>query len=60
MKIEHNKEACIGYEDCVNVCPENWEMKDGKAFPKKTRLSKLGNNKEAADICPVQCIKIKE
>jgi ferredoxin len=61
-KIIHNKEECIGCMACVAVCPSNWEMKEGKAIPKKTEITKddLKCNKEAAETCPVQCIKVEE
>ncbi len=60
-KIVQDRDACIGCGACVSVCPENWEMKDdGKASPIKTEVEELGCNKDAADVCPVQCIKIEE
>jgi ferredoxin len=60
-KIIHNKEQCIGCMACTAVCPNNWVMKDGKAIPKKTDISKdeLKCNKDAAETCPVKCITIK-
>ena len=60
-KIIHNKEECIGCGACTAVCPANWEMQnDNKAYPKKTEISKdeLKCNQEAAEVCPVNCIKI--
>jgi ferredoxin len=35
-------------------------MAGDKSKPKKTEMKDLGCNKEAADSCPVQCIKIKQ
>ena len=61
VKIEQDYEACIGCGACAAVCPENWEMtEDNKAKPLKTEVLEAGCNKEAADACPVQCIKIIE
>jgi ferredoxin len=60
-KIEHDVAACIGCGSCANICPDNWTMgDDGKAKPKKTELDELGCNQEAADSCPVSCIKVVE
>jgi ferredoxin len=60
FKITQDHEKCIGCGSCVAVC-DNWEMTDdGKAKPKKTEVGEVGCNKEAEEICPVECIKIKE
>ena len=59
-KIEHDFEKCIGCGACVALCPDNWELEDGKAKPKQTELGGLGCNQDAADACPVECIKITE
>lgn len=59
-KIEMEVEKCIGCGSCSAVCPQNWEMKDdGKAHPIETEIEDLGCNKQAEEICPVQCIHIK-
>jgi ferredoxin len=61
VKIEQDREACIGCGACASICPDNWEMTDdGKAKPIKIQLPEVGCNKEAADACPVQCIKVIE
>lgn len=59
-KIDINKEECIGCGSCVAICPENFELKQGKASAKKKELKEIGCSKEAAESCPVQCIKIAE
>jgi len=59
VKIEQDHDACIGCGACVSICPDNWEIEDnGKAKPKKTKLDDVGCNQEAADVCPVSCIKV--
>ncbi|MBL7156004.1 MAG: ferredoxin [Candidatus Pacebacteria bacterium] len=70
MRIIHEKEKCIGCGSCAMLCPKYWEMgEDGKAhllnskIDKKTEnwileIKKSECNKEAADVCPVACIKI--
>jgi ferredoxin len=57
FRIEIKTEDCIGCGSCVSVC-DNWELKGDKAHPKKAELEEMGCNKEAEEICPVQCIKI--
>ncbi len=59
-KIIQNRDVCIGCGACVSVCPDNWVMKGDKSHPKKTEINDIGCNKEAADVCPVQCIKVKK
>ena len=58
VKIEHGVDACIGCGACAAVCPDNWIMEEGKAKPLKTELDEVGCNEQAANACPVQCIKI--
>ncbi|MFH1225068.1 MAG: ferredoxin [Candidatus Diapherotrites archaeon] len=58
VKIVHDVKACIGCGSCAAVCPDNWEMRGAKSKPKKTTLNEAGCNKQAADSCPVQCIKV--
>ena len=60
IKIIQDREACIGCGACASICSDNWEMKGSKSYPKKTDLTDIGCNQDAADACPVQCIKIKK
>ncbi len=65
-RIKFNKKVCIGSGACASVCPENWELvetPDGlKAKPRKTEISEdeYDSNSQAADICPVEAIKIEK
>ncbi len=59
-KISVNKEDCIGCEACTSVC-DNLKMdNEGKAEPVNAEVKEIGCNKEAADICPVDAIKVEE
>ncbi len=70
-KIAHYRQNCIGCGACVACSPNNWKMsdEDGKAdlidsekkkdiFIKEIDNISLEENKEAADACPVNIIKI--
>lgn len=58
-RIKFKKDECMGCGACTQC--DNWKMgNDGKAFPVKKELDKIGCNKEAADICPAGIIKIVE
>jgi len=55
--IEFNKDLCRGCGACT-IC-DNWEYSDeGKAYPVSTEITEIGCNQRAADICPVDAIKI--
>ena len=59
FKIKVDEEKCIGCGACAASC-DNFEMNEGKAVAKKKEVDKLGCNQEAADVCPVEAIKIKK
>lgn len=56
-KVSINKEKCVGCGSCEAICAATFEVKDGKARVKK-QPSKITCEKEAADSCPVNAIKI--
>lgn len=56
--VSVNQETCIGCGSCEAICPNVFELKDGKAHVKKGQeKSKLPCVKESVDSCPVQAIK---
>lgn len=67
-KVTQEREKCIGCGSCAAVCPRYWEMaEDGKSRLKgssekegkfELEVAEVGCNKEAADACPVQIIKV--
>jgi len=59
-RVTVDREICIGCGACVGICPENFEMEDGKSKPKKKVVEKLSCNQEAADNCPVSCIRVEK
>lgn len=61
--ITVDRNECIGCGACEAQCPEEFELEQGsevKAKLKKTKVDELGCIKEAADVCPVNAIKIEE
>lgn len=69
MKIIHEREKCLGCGLCTTICPQHWEMADdGKSRLLNSNKNKDGNyeleledvgcSQEAAESCPVQCIRI--
>jgi len=59
-KINVDKNKCIGCGSCAAVCPEAFEMKDGKSVPKRAKVEKISCEAEAESICPVQAISISK
>ena len=60
VKIEIDVDKCIGCGACEAVC-DNFELKDdGKVIVKEAEVDDIGCNKQAAEVCPVKCIHIKE
>ena len=70
MKIIQEREKCIGCGTCAALCPKFWEIsEDGKANLIKGKknganyerdIIKPECNEQAAQNCPVQCIKIED
>jgi ferredoxin len=54
MMVKVDKEKCIGCGLCESICPEAFELKDGKAYVKSQKAKCI---KEAKDSCPVEAIK---
>ncbi|MBR9692295.1 4Fe-4S binding protein [Candidatus Woesearchaeota archaeon] len=57
-KITIDKEKCLGCGACTQC--DNFEIKDGKAYAKKSEVEELGCNQEAVDICPADAIKVEK
>ena len=69
-KIIQDRDACVGCGACAAICPTYWEMKgDGKAHLKGATVSGKEHilmlegpecNTDAANACPVRCIRVEE
>lgn len=68
MKIILEKDKCIGCRTCAALCPRFFEMQGSvshlKGSKEKGGMEELeikedGCYKEAQEICPVNCIKVK-
>lgn len=63
MKAYVDRDACIGCELCVNICPEVFEMDDESIAVVKVDIvpSDVEDTaKEAAESCPTDAISIEE
>ena len=59
FRVEVDQESCIGCGACVAACEDNFELNDdGKAQVKQRDIEEIGCSQEAADNCPVSCIKV--
>ncbi len=71
IRITHHREKCIGCFYCAEVAPSRWTMdeNDGKSLLKEssqkrgfyitvTSDDELEANTEAANVCPVNIIKV--
>ncbi|MFA5764274.1 MAG: ferredoxin [archaeon] len=67
-KIIQENEKCIGCGACAALDPSNWEMNGDKAIITDAQLKDgiytkevkdASASKDAANACPVQCIKIE-
>ena len=56
--IKVDEQKCIGCGACVSICSKSFEMKNGKAHPKKTEVDKVTCEKEAEESCPVNAISV--
>lgn len=73
IRISHYRIKCIGCNYCVEVAPSNWKMDsaDGKSILLESKEKKgiyisinsddvYDENLEAAEICPVNIIKVEK
>lgn len=70
MKVLLDLEKCIGCGSCESVCSNFFKLGDDmkvhlenaekEGSLEKKEVEDIGCLKEAADICPVQAIKIEE
>ncbi len=58
--IEVDQDACIGCGACVATCEKSFKLVDNKSVPVKKNVPELSCEQEAADSCPVNCIKITQ
>ena len=75
VKVVHDKPVCIGCSACVSVADKFWEMKGAKSHLKGSKLvgqkevldlgakanqKDVELNKDAAEVCPVNCISVEK
>lgn len=63
MKAEIDRDACIGCELCVTICPEVFDMDDEQiaiVIADPIPSDAEDDAKEAEDSCPTSAISIEE
>ncbi len=71
FKIVHDRPTCIGCGICAAINPDHWIMstEDGKSdvigseldgTNEVLEIEELGNDFDAAEACPVNCIHLYE
>jgi ferredoxin len=62
MRVHVDREACVGDETCVDMCPEIFQMDGDVATVKMEEVPPEfeGLCRDAFDACPVEAIIIKE
>ena len=62
MKVKVDKDLCDGYQNCVAICPEVFEMENdvARAIVEDVPEELQEKCRDAADACPVDAIIIEE
>jgi len=62
MEVIINKHECVGCGICADKCPDIFELEDKLAIVKVQPSGQEQElcSREAADVCPVNAIAIKE
>ena len=62
IKVNINEELCVGCGMCASLCPEVFEIENGKSKIKEEVILEKHQNclKKAAENCPVEAIEVSE
>ena len=58
MVVKVDRKRCIGCGACVSMCPDVFELKDGKSSVKNAKACSKCDCKAAVDACPVGAITL--
>jgi ferredoxin len=62
MNVRIDKDSCVGCGNCVEICPEIFEMDGDLALAKINSVPEdlQGACRDAAESCPVEAVIIEE
>jgi ferredoxin len=62
MKVRVDKDLCNGYQNCIAICPEIFDMEDDVAVAiiEEVPEDLQQRCRDAADACPAEAIVIEE
>jgi len=58
--VEVDQEACIGCGQCIEICPEVFQMIADKAMAMNPEKSDSCDIDEAVELCPANAITVEE
>lgn len=59
MTVSVDKDKCIGCGVCVSLCPQIFELKEGKSHVKEEDPDDMDCAEKAESSCPVDAITVE-
>lgn len=59
MTVKVDKDKCIGCGACISLCPDIFELRDGKSHVKEEEPEDTECAEDAEETCPVDAITVE-